>query len=49
MIFTHPIFEIQNGDLPDVQNSPNFVGRQLETYGDTLLFGPTSKSHRIAS
>jgi hypothetical protein len=24
MIFTHPNFEIQNGDLSDVQNSPNF-------------------------
>jgi hypothetical protein len=25
MIFNHSSFEIQNGDLPDVQNSPNFV------------------------
>jgi hypothetical protein len=24
MIFTHPNFEIRNGDLPDIQNSPNF-------------------------
>jgi hypothetical protein len=25
MIFNHLNFEIQNGDLPDVKNSPNFV------------------------
>jgi hypothetical protein len=25
MIFNHSNFEIQNGDLPDVQNSPNFA------------------------
>jgi hypothetical protein len=24
MIFTHPNLEIRNGDIPDVQNSPNF-------------------------
>jgi hypothetical protein len=31
MIFNHPNFEIRNGILPDVQNSPNFAGRQFET------------------
>jgi hypothetical protein len=25
MIFTHPKFEIQNGDIPDIQNSPNIA------------------------
>jgi hypothetical protein len=25
MIFNHLNFEIQNGDLPDVQNAPNFA------------------------
>jgi hypothetical protein len=29
-IFKHPKFEIQNGDLPDVQISPNFVGRLFQ-------------------
>jgi hypothetical protein len=29
MIFNHPNVEIQNGDLPAVQNSPNFVGRHF--------------------
>jgi hypothetical protein len=27
MIFNHSNFEIQNGDLPDVQNLPNFAYR----------------------
>jgi hypothetical protein len=27
MIFNHPNFEIENGDLPDVPNLPNFTGR----------------------
>jgi hypothetical protein len=31
VIFNHTNFEIRNGDLPNVQNSPNFSGRQLET------------------
>jgi hypothetical protein len=31
MIFTDPNFEIQNGDISDVQNSPNFAGQQLKT------------------
>jgi hypothetical protein len=26
-IFKHPHFDIQIGDLPDVQISPNFAGR----------------------
>jgi hypothetical protein len=30
MIFTHPNFEIQNGDHPDVHNSPTFAERQFE-------------------
>jgi hypothetical protein len=30
MIFTHPNFEIQNDDLPDIQNSLNFAERQFE-------------------
>jgi hypothetical protein len=30
MIFTHPNFEIQNEDLPDIQNSLNFAERQFE-------------------
>jgi hypothetical protein len=29
--FKNRNFEIQNGDLPDVQISPNFVGRLFET------------------
>jgi hypothetical protein len=48
-LFNHPNFEIRIGVLPNVQNSPNFAGRQFETQGATLLFGPTSKSHWIAS
>jgi hypothetical protein len=30
-IFNHKNFEILIGDLPYVQNSPNFSGRQFET------------------
>jgi hypothetical protein len=26
IIFNHPLFELQNGNLPDIQNSPEFVG-----------------------
>jgi hypothetical protein len=29
--FNHPNFEIRIGVLPDVQNSPNFVGLPFET------------------
>jgi hypothetical protein len=47
--FNHPNFEIRIGDLPDVQNSPKFAGRQFETYGTRLIFGPTSNSLNIAS
>jgi hypothetical protein len=36
MLFNHPNFEIQIGVLPD------------ESQGETLLFGPTSKSNWIA-
>jgi hypothetical protein len=38
MIFNHPNFEIQNSDLPDVQNSPNFAWRYFEAQGTTFLF-----------
>jgi hypothetical protein len=48
-IFKHPNFDIQIGDLPNVQISPNLSGRQLRIQGATLLFGSTSKSQRIAS
>jgi hypothetical protein len=30
-LFNHPKYEIRIGILPDVQNSPNFAGRQFET------------------
>jgi hypothetical protein len=30
MIFTHLNFEIQNGDLLDIKNSPNFAERHFE-------------------
>jgi hypothetical protein len=46
--FNHPNFEIQIGVLPDVQNSQKVSGREFETQGETLLFGPTSKSNWIA-
>jgi hypothetical protein len=49
MIFNHPNFEIRNGNLPDVQNTPNFVGIHFKKYGTTLLFGPTRSSLRISS
>jgi hypothetical protein len=48
-IFNHPNFQIRNGNLPDVQNTPNFVGIHFEKYGTTLLFGPTRSSLRISS
>jgi hypothetical protein len=48
MLFNHPNIEIQIGVLPDVQNSQNVSGREFETQGETLLFGPTSKSNWIA-
>jgi hypothetical protein len=31
LIFNHPTFEIQNGDLLDRHKSPNFARRQFET------------------
>jgi hypothetical protein len=37
-IFNLPKFEIRNGDLPDIQNLPNFVGGLFETEETTLLF-----------
>jgi hypothetical protein len=49
MIFNLPKLEIRNGDLLYVQNLLNFAGRHNETYGTTFIFGPTSKSQRIAS
>jgi hypothetical protein len=49
MIFSHPNFEIRNGNLPDVQNTPNFVGIHFKKYGTTLLFDPTRSSLRISS
>jgi hypothetical protein len=48
-IFSHPNIEIQIGELFDVKNSPNFVGRQFKIWGTTLHFGPTSNSLRIAT
>jgi hypothetical protein len=47
--FSQPNFEIWICVFPDVQNSPNFAGRHFETQGETLLVGPTSKYHCIAS
>jgi hypothetical protein len=37
-ISKHPQFDIRIGDLPDVQISPNFAGRQLGAQEGTLLF-----------
>jgi hypothetical protein len=49
MIFNHSNFEIQNGDLANVQKYLNFVGQWFETWGTTFIFGQTSNSLRIAS
>jgi hypothetical protein len=38
-IFYYLNFEIQNGDLPYVQNLPYFEERHIETQGTTLIFG----------
>jgi hypothetical protein len=48
-LFSHPNFKIWIGVLYNVKNSQTFVGIQFERQGETLLFGPTSKSHCIAS
>jgi hypothetical protein len=48
-IFKYSHFDIRNGDLPDVQTSLNFAGRQIGKHGATSLFVSSSKSLRIAS
>jgi hypothetical protein len=48
-LFNNPNFEIRIAVLPNVTNSPNFAGRHFDAQGETLLFGPTLKSHWIAS
>jgi hypothetical protein len=47
-IFKHPHFDIQIGNLTDVQILPNFSKGQLEKEGTTFLFGTTANSQSIA-
>jgi hypothetical protein len=48
-IFYYPNFEIRNGDLPYVQNLPNFTGRYIEIQETAFIFGSTLKYLRISS
>jgi hypothetical protein len=48
-IFKHPHFDIRIGDLPNVQISQNFAGRNIGAQGATSLFVLSSTSQRIAS
>jgi hypothetical protein len=47
-IFKHLHFDIRIGDIPNVQTSLNFAGRQIGTQGATSFFVSSSKSQRIA-
>jgi hypothetical protein len=48
-IFKHRHFDIQIGDLPYVQISLNFAGRQIVTQREISLFVSSSKSQMIAN